>query len=308
MEDNVITVRKITSRQEWLEWRKAALTASDLGAVAGVDLYKTPLRVYVEKATDIEVDESPIMRRGRMFEAAATEYLREDHPDWEIEKPNAFYQDVDLRLGATPDLLARAPDRGLINIQIKTVSAPTFMGWGEEPPTSYLLQTVCENLLTNANEGILAVLVVSAYAAELHEFPVPRHKGAEKRICDLARQFWKNMADGIVPRPKYDMDADVIGRLYEPRDDVPVPLDLNLDNRIRAVLEEREQAKETIKGLESTVKALDAEIVHKLDGATLATLDGWKISNKVQHRKAYTVEAKDFPVLRVFHLDKEEAA
>lgn len=304
----MIEIRPITSRREWLSWRREVLTASDIGAVAGVDQYKTPLRVYAEKLTNIDAEESPIMRRGRMFEAAAIEYLREDHEDWQLSRPAAFYIDVDHKLGATPDLLAECEKRGRINIQIKTVSAPVFESWDGKPPTGYVLQTVCENLLTNADEGILAVLAVSAYAAELHEFPVPRHKGAEKRICDIARQFWANVKKGVVPRPDYRMDGDVLAKLYQPDIEVETPLDLTGDNRILEVLEQREALKASIKEHEADVKAFDAEIIHKLGGATLATVNGWKITNKLTHRKEYTVAAAEFPRLLVSRNDTMEAA
>lgn len=301
----MITIRPITTRAEWLSWRKEVLTASDLGAVAGVDQYKTPLRVYAEKLTDIDVEETALMRRGRMFEAAATEYLREDHPDWVIEKPNSFYVDVDLKLGATPDILAKSFNHGLVNIQIKTVSAPVFEGWNGTPPLGYLLQTVCENLLTKANEGILAVLVVSAYKAELHEFPVPRHAGAEKRVCNLARQFWKNVKAGIIPRPDYRMDGDIISVMKPPVGDTIDAVDLSTDNRLADVLAMRETLKSDIKKSEEDVKALDAEIIDKLNGATLAYCNGWKITNKLTHRNEYTVAAKSFPVLRTLLVDTE---
>jgi putative phage-type endonuclease len=294
----MIEIRQIKSREEWLDWRREVLTASDIGAVAGVDPFKTPLRVYAEKTTGNDFEENALMRRGRLFEAAAVEYLREAHPTWQIERPNEFYIDVDLKLGCTPDAFAHDGD-SRINCQIKTVSAPVFEKWDGLPPKSYLLQTACENMLTRADDGLLAVLIVSTYSAELIEFAVPRHPAAENRICDIARDFWANVKRGLVPKPDYEQDAEIIAALYPPSKEVPTPLDLSGDNRIYAALEEREQLKGDIKAAEATVKALDAEIVHKLNGAELATVDGWKITNKITHRGEYTVAAKDYPVLRV---------
>lgn len=303
----MISIRPIVARREWLGWRKEVLTASDVGAVAGVDPYRTAYRVYADKMTDLEVEETPIMRRGRMYEHAAYGYLEEDHPDWALTRPASFYADVDLKLGCTPDALA-VTDTGLVNIQIKTVAAPVFEGWDGKPPTGYVLQTVCENMLTNADRGILAVMVVSTFGAEMHEFPVPRHLGAERRIGDLSRQFWGNVEAGLVPRPDYRLDGDVVTRLNPPSDDVEVPLDLNGDNRLLAVLDERDMLKKAIKQAEETIDALSAEIVHKLGGATLANIDGWKITNKTTHRGEYTVPAKSFPVLRTTRTDTMEGA
>lgn len=299
----MISIRPIKDRDEWLGWRDEVLTASDVAAIAGVDPYKTAYRVYVEKMTHEASEESPIMRRGRMFEHAAYSYLQEDHPHWEWIRPQAFYADVDLKLGATPDALAKSHDRGLINVQIKTVSAPVFESWNDEPPIGYVMQTVTENMLTQADEGILAVMVVSTFGAEMHEYAVPRHEGAERKIGALARDFWHNVKAGLLPPPDYRMDSETIAKLHPPRPEVPVPLDLSGDNRLLAVLGERELLKKAVKEAEETISALDAEIVHKLDGATLATIDGWKITNKTQHRNGFYVEPKSFPVLRATRVD-----
>jgi hypothetical protein len=263
--------------------------------------------VYADKMVDVTTEETAIMRRGRMYEHAAYGYLQEDHPDWEWSRPGAFYSDVDLKLGATPDALARTPDGRLINVQIKTIALPSFLEWNDEPPAEYVLQTVAENLLTGADEGILAVMVTSTYGAEMHEFPVPRHAAAERRVCDLARDFWRNVKAGVVPRPVYTKDADIIGDLFPPRDDVPVPLDLSSDNYIHDLLGAREGLKGIIKASTEDLKAIDAQIVHKLDGATVATLPGWRITNKLTHRKEYTVAAASFPRLLVTKLEDDAA-
>ena len=44
-----IETRQITSRDEWLQWRKQDITASVIGALFNVHPYKTALQLYVEK-------------------------------------------------------------------------------------------------------------------------------------------------------------------------------------------------------------------------------------------------------------------
>lgn len=304
----MIEVRRIFDRETWLGWRKEVLTASDIGAADGLDSYRSALSVYADKMGGIVADETPIMRRGRLFEAAAVEYLREEHPTWTIERSHNFYLDVDIRLGGTPDVVAIDDIGAKVNIQVKTVSAPTFEAWDGVPPKAYVLQTAAENYLTGSDRGILACLVVSTYSAELVEFEVPRHQAAERRICDIVRQFWKNVANGVVPKPRYDQDADIIDELFAPDEAVPVPLDLSSDNRIYDLLEDRDRLKKTVKGAEDEIKALDAELVHKLNGATLALANGWKITNKLTHRKEYVVKAATFPRLLTTRIEVEEAA
>jgi len=304
----MIEIRPITGRAEWLEWRTQALTASDIGAVAGVDPYRSALQIYAEKTEYIPVPENALMKRGRMFEAAAVEYVREEHPGWEVTRPNAFYVDTEAKLGCTPDALIKDEQARLINCQIKCISMPVFERWDGSPPSAYILQTAAENMLLDASEGMLAVLAISAFTAELHEFKVPRHAAAEARILDLVQDFWANIAAGRYPAPDYERDAEIIAHLHPPREEVPVPLDLSTDNRIYRVLEDRERAKSDIKDAEAIVRALDAELVDKLRGAQMALADGWKITHKMTHRGEYTVAAKDFPTLRITRTAAEEAA
>ena len=81
----MIERRQIFGRSEWLAWRKSYLTASDIGAAAGLDEYKVRLRLFAEKRGTVpDIVETGAMRRGRLFESAALAYLQEMHPLWEI--------------------------------------------------------------------------------------------------------------------------------------------------------------------------------------------------------------------------------
>lgn len=298
----------ISNRAEWLEWRRKVLTASDIGAVHGVDPYRTALSVYAEKTEFITQPENPMMRRGRMFEAAAVEYLREEHPTWTIWRPNAFYFDLEQRLGCTPDALATDDDAKLVNIQIKCIAQPVFERWEGVAPLCYQLQTCCENLLLDPDRSILAVLVVSAFDAQLVEFPIGRHQGVEDRIREIATSFWANIAASRYPAPNYERDAEIIAHLYPPKPEVAAPLDLTQDNRIYTLLEDRDRAKQDIKALEGQVSTFDAEIKFKLAGAATAIADGWKISNTTIERPEHLVKASKYQRLNVSRTATEEAA
>src|SRR5262245_55184118 len=71
---------KIDSKDQWLTLRKFDLTASVLGAIDGHDPYISPLRLYIEKR-GIELpnkqSDSPVLRRGRLFENAVAAAVSE---------------------------------------------------------------------------------------------------------------------------------------------------------------------------------------------------------------------------------------
>jgi predicted phage-related endonuclease len=247
------------------------------------------------------------MKRGRLFEGAALEYLAEDHPRWTIERPAIFITDDIDRLGCTPDAFITDETGKFLNVQIKTINRHSFDRWNGHAPLGYQLQVVCENMLTGADRGILAVLVVSAYDADLKLFDVPRHEAAEDRIRQIALEFWDRVASGRRPDPDYAKDADVIETLF-PRQDPGTVLDLSGDNRLAKILPQREDLKDTIDGARKELEALDAEVKFKLGDAETAELPGWRLTWKEEYRKAYTVEESTRRVLRVKQIENKEQA
>jgi len=301
----MIERRTITSREEWLAWRRQDLTASDIGAVVGCDEYKSALGVFSDKLGLTQVTQSAIMQRGIWLEHAARAAIIDSYPELRVIAPNVYIRDTDCRLGATPDCLAEDENiPGLINIQIKSVSRPVFERWQGTPPMAYTLQTAAEGLLTDARTSYLAAFVISTYEASLHLFEVPRHDGAEIRIRQIARDFWTDLEAGRMPKVDFKRDAETVAALYS----LPTPdssVDLSASNRIGACLEEREEIKARIKADSETVAALDTEIKAELGEIETGFLPGWRITWKSQTRKAYTVPESTSRVLRVTREDDE---
>lgn len=295
----MIERRYITDRNQWLEWRKADLTASDVGAVAGVDPYRSPLSVFTDKLGLTTTVQTALMQRGHWLEAAAHEAIVDSYPGRRIINPKVYLRDPSIRLGATPDRLAEDEDQsGLINIQIKAVSRPAFERWEGRPPMSYMLQTLAEGLLTDARTSELAVLVISTYEAELKVFEVRRHAAAEQRIRQLAVDFWRDMEAGRMPRPQFERDSDVVSALFSVAKAGP-PLDLSASNRIREVIEQRHIIKARMKADAETVAALETEIKYEMGESETAALPGWRLSWKEQTRRAYEVPESTMRVLRI---------
>lgn len=302
--------RTITDRATWLEWRKADVTASDLGALSGVSPYKTRLELWMEK-TGLKQSggETNLMRRGRWLEGATLIALREEMPDWRIEKANVYLRDTELRLGATPDLVAEEPDSTeLINIQLKAIGRPTFeREWADDTtPLHYQLQTLAEGMLIGASTNYVAVLVIDTYSADLVLREVPRRTDAEAVIREKVLAFWSDIAEGRRPPVDYRRDEETIKALY-PHADPELELDLSTDNRLCDLLPARATYKAEITGLEGEIAAIDNEIKAKLGAAERASLPGWKLSWKEESRVGYEVKPWTGRVLRVRPV-KEDAA
>lgn len=295
-----VEVHAVADRAQWLALRSQDLTASDIGAAVGVDPYKSRLALYAEKTGLLMPQgDNNAMRRGRWMEAAVLEAIRDENPDWRIEKANVYLRDPALRLGATPDAFAQTSLPGLTNVQCKVVNRPAYeRDWVDGPPIGYMLQTITEGMLLDAPANIVAALVVDTYTADLFLHHLPRHAGAEERIREVAASFWANVAAGRVPAADETLDAEVVNALYPQSEADPV-LDLSDDNMIRELLAERLTAKVIVKVEQQRVDEIDVLIKEKLGKHERAELPGWKISWKTQHRKEQIVAASTFRALRI---------
>jgi len=300
----IVQSHPVTDRETWLKWRQADVTASDVAAVFGLHPWKTPLQLWSEQSgVDVSSPETAAMRRGRWLEDAVIAACRDHHPDWQIEKPGVYLRAPDFRIGATPDAIA-----GNVAIQCKTVADRSFRdSWGDGPPVHYQMQALTEAMMLNADRAILAVLVISPYGADYHEFDVPRHPAAEARIKSAVPEFWRTIERGDAPKAQYVADADLLTKLHAPDAEKP-PIDLTGDNRIQELLGALENFKEGKAAAEDMIEGIKAEIVEKLAGATIATLPGWQITHKMQTRKETVMKASTFPVLRITRKQEEKAA
>jgi predicted phage-related endonuclease len=297
----------VTDRASWLKLRERDLTASDLGAWLGVDRFKSRLQLYAEKTMkQPPKPDNAAMQRGRWLEAAVLSAVREKTGWTNVEQARHYLRDPDIRLGATPDALHFHPQGPPTNIQCKVVSRPVYeRDWANGPPLGYMLQTLCEGMLLNAEGSIIAALVIDTYTAELFMHPVPRHAAAEARIRALAVEFWSDVAAGKKPPIDFTRDADVIAAMFPQSTPEPV-LDLSGDNRLPDLLDARRIAKQEIADHEAALATIDTEIKAKLGEAERAELPGWKLSWKTQTRKEYIVPASTHRVLRVTSTVEEE--
>jgi hypothetical protein len=275
----------VSSREQWLDLRKNDITASVVGALFGVHDYQTPFGLYALKTglTFEDPEESDPMKRGRLLEPVAVQLLREERPEWSVTHntgPDAIYlRDTSVNLGATVDVFAQCPQRGLGVVQIKSVEAGVFKRkWIDpetrevSPPLWIVLQAITEASLAGANWAAVAPLVVS-YGIELPIVEVPVHAGMIDKIRSKTRAFWAMIED--------DLSGDRIVKLLAQRE----------------VLKRAEQAGSAA---EKDRKIIDTEIIHMLGNSTMGLLsDGTQVTAKTIHRKGYEVQPSSYRTVKV---------
>lgn len=299
----------VNDRAAWLALRRRDVTASDIGALFGRHPYRSPLQVFADKVGEgYDRGDNSAMRAGRILEPAVAAAVAEERPEWQIDKVVSYFRDPDLRLGATPDYFALQKEKGLGVLETKTANPQVFeRDWKNGPPLAWTLQCLVQMMLVDATWGAVAVLVKSRdFPVFIYEFQ--RHECAEAKIVAKVKAFWDAIETGAQPPiADFTKDGPAIAAMFprEYRDTI----DLSGNNRLPEILDRRADLAAILKNAEAEKDAIDAEIKQALGVAASASIPGWRISWKTQHRKEQLLAAKDIRVLRVTDLrSKGEAA
>jgi len=305
-----------TDREAWLAERLKYVNASEMAIVCGQGAWGSLAELYAEKKglRPSQVD-SAVLRRGRWGEDAVFRAMREERPEWNLLKAKVHVRDTDRRMACTPDGFATARDRdGIGIVQCKVIARSIFrQKWLDDPdpaadimgpatpPAHYRIQTITETMLNGLKWGVLAVIINGEHTWEFRLLDVPRDDEIEQSIVDNTAAFWRDYFDpGIMPPYDPQRDDRLIKALY-PRDDGSA-IDLSGDNRVMVATEDLVAKKAGMKNLKDEIGALETELKGKLGEHSFGLLaDGRCLSWRHQHRKAYSVAATDFRVLRVLN-------
>jgi hypothetical protein len=231
-----MTVERIVpaNRAAWLAARVRDVTASQIGALFGEHEYVTPFSLWGLKTGRIpreQEEETPAMQRGRLLEPVAVQMLRERFPGWKIEHnaaENVYFRDPEARMGATPDVIAMAKDRGGKGVvQIKSVEASIFKRkWLDdegnvEPPLWIALQATLEAHLVGARWAAVAPLVVG-HGLDMPLIDIPLVDGVVGAMKAKVAEFWLMIEEGREPTPDFARDADAIEAIYHADEEVEV--------------------------------------------------------------------------------------
>lgn len=301
----------IASREQWLALRKRDVTASVVGALAGVHPYTSKLRLFKEKTgLDLDKETNVRMRRGSRLERAVAEEVQEKRPDWKISPAGVYLRDPAIRIGATPDFFIDGDPRGRGVLQTKVSTIGAFKsGWQQDgetrPPFWIRLQTLTEMMLSEVSWGVVAVYIDHPFNDDCHIFEIERHAAAEARIRADVVQFWDDVAWGIEPDVDPARDAELIAALF-PKSEPFKTVDLSGDNYLPTLLAERAEIKERIKTDEARCKEIETEVRAKMRDAEVAVVNGFHITNKTQERDEHIVRASRFRKLSITDLRAKE--
>lgn len=284
------------TREEWLEARRKGIGGSDAAAVCGLNPYKSPLEVYLEKIGEIDSPEdNDAMYWGRKLEDIVAREFSE-RTGLKVRRVNSIltHKEFPFILGNL-DRIIIANNEGPGVLECKTSSAYSLKNWGEEVPPMYQLQVQHYLAVTGYKYGYVAVLIGGRV---FRYFRVDRDEDLIANLIKIESDFWHNhVLAGVMPEPDGNENTSkLLSKLYPESNGKAIVLK---NPETKSLLERYFDLEQQ----EKEIKTQKDEVVNKLKSFMqdneLALCDGYKISwkNIISNRFDTKAFQKDYPEL-----------
>ena len=204
-----MTARVLTSTadlpyEDWLEYRKRGIGGSDASVVCGINRYKSPVELWMDKTGQLpyqEAGESAYW--GTQLEAIVrAEFTKRTGIQVEIVKRLLQSEDNPFML-ANLDGVCHHPDYGDCIFEAKTAAAYKAGEWEDAIPDEYALQIQHYMAVTGCNAAYIAVLIGgNTFKWKL----VERDDELIDMLIPFESVFWRHVQD-MTPPPLDGSDA-----------------------------------------------------------------------------------------------------
>ena len=192
-------VYEYANDDDWHTLREKRIGGSDIGAILGVNPYKSIIDVYIDKTEGSTFKGNNATHWGHMLEGTIIKEFASRHK--ELQVFDAPFSIVDNFLIANLDAVLRDKENGSFGVlEIKTTSLWNKKEWEEDTiPQSYYAQVQHYLMLSGYKFAYVAVLIGGQ---EYKEFKVERSEEDIALIREKATEFYKeNILKQIPPMP-----------------------------------------------------------------------------------------------------------
>ncbi|KOC33877.1 YqaJ viral recombinase family protein [Clostridium botulinum] len=263
------------NKLKWLQERQKGIGGSDIGAILGINKWKTPFEVYLEKTEPItEVKEqSEAAYWGDQFEeVVAKEFerrtgkkVRRDRRHFKHKKYPFMVANIDRRVVGESAVL-----------ECKTANQFLAKEWeDEEIPASYLVQVQHYLEVTGAEKGYIAVLIGGQ---KFIWKEVERDEELIRMIINTEKEFWKLVENKTPPALDGSSAAEkwVNEKFKIANEGEIVELDSSYKNKLQEYFELKKREKE----FKEEIKQVENQLKNDIGNSELAHVHGFDISWK----------------------------
>ncbi|MEK4117658.1 YqaJ viral recombinase family protein [Paenibacillus sp. FSL W8-0919] len=260
----VAALTKGLERSEWLKLRQKGIGGSDASAVAGLNRYKSPVAVFMEKTGQIEPEEAgeAAYWGTQLEDLVAKEFMA--RTGLRVQRSNKMYKHPEYpwMLGNVDRLITDEHKRRGV-LECKTTSAYKADEWqGDRVPDEYTIQLQHYMAVLGVDYGFFAVLI----GGNKFEYRyVERNPGIIDSLVKIEKEFWnENVLKGIPPAiDGSQASVDLLNKLYpesKPASEIELTAaQAELVLNLRAAKEDAKAAEELVKAYENELKSIIGE-------------------------------------------------
>lgn len=283
------------SREDWLAERRKGIGGSDIASVIGLNPWRSPIDVWLEKTGQKQDDEpSERMLWGSRTEDAIALGYAEDH-GVVVRRANAILAHPDNPLfRANIDRLIVDPVKGNGVLEVKNVGEYSRKQWDDDRvPDHYMVQLQWYLHVTGLTWGVFAALIGGNHLV-VREVAYDPELGA--MLAGRAMHFWQHVLDLTMPEP-VSGDGDALAEMFPRSNGEEIMLEPTISN----LIEKRMECKAAIEALEESLDGMDAKIKAALGENEIGLGEHYRVTWKSSTRS--TIDTK---ALKAAHPDIAE--
>ena len=270
------------SHSSWIDHRYESICASDAGAVLGINPYKSPVDVYMEKVTRTnDFEDNFNMWLGREMEPLIKKKFT-------LETGLKVRDDNKIRMDKEYPFLSTNLD-GMVVGEKVPVEYKALGFFDGEIPDYYFAQLQHQMMVTEAEYAYFAVVCLGR-SRSFNVQKVDFNEEFVKLMREELVTFWnENVLQEVMPEPT---NLDDIKRMY-PISDPGSILELE-DSSLSQKLAVLKDSRATIKEHTDIAKAVQVELMDYMGDKEILTKDGENLISWKQTKETRKFDAKKF--------------
>lgn len=264
------------TRQEWLEERTRGIGGSDASIILGLNKYRTPFELWLEKTGQTNVEESQAEAAyfgnlleevvAKEFEIRSGKKVRRNNFMMQHPKYNFITANIDRKVVGEDAIL-----------ECKTASAFLAKDWeSEEIPAPYLVQVQHYLGVTGYKHAYIAVLIGGQRFVWKD---IERDEELIQMIFDAEVHFWNHHVLGNVP-PALDGSSAAEKFLKERYAESEEGKTIDLAFEYKDKLDNLLELKQNIKQLQELARQTENELKHELKEAETGFVKNYQVDWK----------------------------
>jgi len=183
--------------EDWLEYRKQGIGGSDASVVCGINRYKSPVELWMEKTGQLPHQEAG---EAAYWGTQLEPFVRAEstkRTGIEVSRRNELLQSEEHPfMLANLDGICEVPDVGPCIFEAKTASAYKVGEWEDAIPDEYALQLAHYMAVTGYAGAYIAVLI----GGNTFKWKfIERDEELISMLIQLETDFWNHVQDGTPP-------------------------------------------------------------------------------------------------------------